>query len=709
MTKILDAKEAISILDEVIKRREDADKTFQTMETQVRRVIMVGTFSGGGPEAIRNHFKYVQLPTIRSFRGFFNVYTKAVKQMKKNILSFESSDALVRRDFWLMQVPKGLHRLQMSTDQSISNVNKVAASIQDIINIGSLNGTAMTMDIKEAKRHAQQVHQKLSSLDKTNTAIMKAVEAHLNSLGSTVKKAERWSSAGPVMPPIYVRQAQAHFEEHTLHELAPKPAVEGESCTREEVESTKELSLWDQVGDFFSMTSMVANVVTVAGGAKEIGKRFGKEITGTTVRVMMESQMFFDEQVKRFTTLTSGLRYAGRALNKEMGRAVNGFGMYVSTHPVTRGAMSFAGDTVNVLKGLPSKGMTALSKIGDSFQGTWSGIKATVSDGVTKLGKSFAESDIGKDIISTAVGARNTVTNLGKSFAKSDIGKGIISTAVGARNTVTKLGTAFANTPVGREIARTTGSIVNGVKAFSATNFVKGLATKTAATAVTNIAKASQLGGRKITELKATAVMATAALGKATMDNKVVRGVTTTLQGVGKGVKNIPWDAVMKYGKKVPYIGTGVVILDNSLEFVRSENKDKTFWQKAGRFLGGTAADMSGPVIGAVVGAGVGAIVGTFFMPGVGTIAGAGTGAVIGYAAGPYVLAGTNLIFDGVGTNTGRDIGENIATDIEEYVSEGWEEMKEDWRKEKEAANQVNPVPHVPMNPLDRFRWLLSR
>ncbi|WZY01317.1 T7SS effector LXG polymorphic toxin [Bacillus sp. FSL W7-1360] len=90
--KVLDVKEAIGILDEVIKRREDADKTFQTMETQVQRVIMVGTFSGGGPKAIRNHFKYVQLPTIRTFRGFFNVFTKAVKQMKKNILSFESAD-----------------------------------------------------------------------------------------------------------------------------------------------------------------------------------------------------------------------------------------------------------------------------------------------------------------------------------------------------------------------------------------------------------------------------------------------------------------------------------------------------------------------------------------------------------------------------------------------------------------------------------------
>ncbi|WZY01326.1 T7SS effector LXG polymorphic toxin [Bacillus sp. FSL W7-1360] len=63
---------------------------------------MVGTFSGDGPEAIRNHFKYVQLPTISSFRGFFNVYTKAVKQMKKNILSFESPDALAIPVQWCL-------------------------------------------------------------------------------------------------------------------------------------------------------------------------------------------------------------------------------------------------------------------------------------------------------------------------------------------------------------------------------------------------------------------------------------------------------------------------------------------------------------------------------------------------------------------------------------------------------------------------------
>ncbi|WZY01537.1 T7SS effector LXG polymorphic toxin [Bacillus sp. FSL W7-1360] len=392
MTKILDAKEAISILDEVIKRREDADKTFQTMETQVRRVIMVGTFSGDGPEAIRNHFKYVQLPTIRSFRGFFNVYTKAVKQMKKNILSFESSDALVRRDFWLMQVPKGLHRLQMSTDQSISNVNKVAASIQDIINIGSLNGTAMTMDIKEATRHAQQVHQKLSSLDKTNTALMKAVEAHLNSLGSTVKKAERWASAGPVMPRNYVTEAKAHFEENKLHEFAPKP--EGTSGTRGEVGEDGRSSLLDQVANLFFMVSNAADSLK---GFKGMNDRLNATMTTGTVSMMLASRLMYDKQANKFIVKTDASNLSP-AVRQTLKRMAKNYQARAQTDRVRNAANDFVGSIVNMFTGVASQtsgtAITAISSVLRLFRGSVSDVKASRPVDVSKASSSYEAAHI---------------------------------------------------------------------------------------------------------------------------------------------------------------------------------------------------------------------------------------------------------------------------------------------------------------------------
>ncbi|WZY01323.1 T7SS effector LXG polymorphic toxin [Bacillus sp. FSL W7-1360] len=392
MTKILDAKEAIGILDEVIKRREDADQTFQTLETQVRRVIMVGTFSGDGPEAIRNHFKYVQLPTIRSFRGFFNVYTKAVKQMKKNILSFESSDALVRRDFWLIQVPKGLHRLQMSTDQSISNVNKVAASIQDIINIGSLNGTAMTMDIKEAQRHAQQVNQKLSSLDKTNTAIMKAVEAHLNSLGNTVKKAERWSSAGPVMSPIYVRQAQAHFEEHTLHELAPKPgSTDGARGKREKNRGN---SLLDQVANLFFMVSNAADSLKGFNGMND---RLNATMTTGTVSMMLASRLMYDKQANKFIVKTDASNLSP-AVRETLKRMAKNYQARAQTDRVRNAANDFVGSIVNMFTGVASQtsgtAITAISSVLRLFRGSVSDVKASRPVDVSKASSSYEAAHI---------------------------------------------------------------------------------------------------------------------------------------------------------------------------------------------------------------------------------------------------------------------------------------------------------------------------
>ncbi|MED4194650.1 hypothetical protein P4627_08690, partial [Halalkalibacterium halodurans] len=135
-------------------------------------------------------------------------------------------------------------------------------------------------------------------------------------------------------------------------------------------------------------------------------------------------------------------------------------------------------------------------------------------------------------------------------------------------------------------------------------------------------------------------------------DTRAVQGIKDAASTVteNKYIKNA--GKSLKYiGKSMGVLGTGISILDNTAEFYREENKNKTTLEKTGRVAGGLAVDFGAVAVGAAVGSA---------FPVVGTVAGAVIGGV--------VAAGINLFTDGELTKKGRDLGEAAARKVGETV-----------------------------------------
>ncbi|MCM3226123.1 T7SS effector LXG polymorphic toxin [Terribacillus saccharophilus] len=113
-------------------------------------------------------------------------------------------------------------------------------------------------------------------------------------------------------------------------------------------------------------------------------------------------------------------------------------------------------------------------------------------------------------------------------------------------------------------------------------------------------------------------------------------------------------------GKKIPYGGTVFSIVTNGGEFFSDKNKDKSTFERGGRFLAGIGMDVG--VAGLTTG---GAAIGTMICPGVGTLIGGAIGASAGIVT--SILA-ENKIKD-YGEKAGKWVEEK-ATNISENIDE---------------------------------------
>ncbi|WZX99219.1 T7SS effector LXG polymorphic toxin [Bacillus sp. FSL W7-1360] len=214
--KVLDVKAVIGVFDTIKRRLKDADTTLEMCEHKIHRFVRVSGFEGAGAEAMRNHSKYVDVPTLHAFRQYIAHETKVIEKCKQNIRSFESENALVREDFWRIEVPRGINKLEASTENIVSNVNKIAASISDIANIGKLDITDFKNAAGEERKHANSVVHKLDSLDRTNANMLRSTRPQLNKVGAMSKKAAEFST-GNVLSYANINAAKKYFEEQGLN------------------------------------------------------------------------------------------------------------------------------------------------------------------------------------------------------------------------------------------------------------------------------------------------------------------------------------------------------------------------------------------------------------------------------------------------------------------------------------------------------------
>ncbi|SDB95698.1 T7SS effector LXG polymorphic toxin [Shouchella lonarensis] len=215
--KVLSVSGVIGAFDTVVGKLETADKVLEQCEQKVHRVVNVGGFEGQGPEALRNHFRHVQVPSLHVFRQYIQSQTKVIEKAIQNIRNFENADGLVREEFWKVHIPKGLNKLETSADSTIAKANKISASIDHIMNAGKVSETGFRNSVGLARKHADSVVQKLNGVDKTNTNMLKGTRSQLKKVGAVTSKMTEWSKAGSPLASSSIKAAKTFFEEQGVH------------------------------------------------------------------------------------------------------------------------------------------------------------------------------------------------------------------------------------------------------------------------------------------------------------------------------------------------------------------------------------------------------------------------------------------------------------------------------------------------------------
>ncbi|WP_433959650.1 ribonuclease YeeF family protein [Cytobacillus horneckiae] len=137
--------------------------------------------------------------------------------------------------------------------------------------------------------------------------------------------------------------------------------------------------------------------------------------------------------------------------------------------------------------------------------------------------------------------------------------------------------------------------------------------------------------------------------GKDFMKGNQVRMAAGTKEVLGKSITN---SGFAKVGARIPGIGTGISIAANFGEIFTPENKDKSYPERAGRFIGGLSADLVAIGAGAKVGATIGSVGGP-----VGIIIGGSVGALAG-----------GVLSSKIG-DIAKDFGEKVGKEVEEKIN----------------------------------------
>ncbi len=135
---------------------------------------------------------------------------------------------------------------------------------------------------------------------------------------------------------------------------------------------------------------------------------------------------------------------------------------------------------------------------------------------------------------------------------------------------------------------------------------------------------------------------------KADYINKVKFGTKEVVETAAKA------KGFTKVAERVPGVGNTITVVANLTEFVKPENKNKSKYEKFGRFLAGTATDF------ALIGAGtkIGATIGSVGGP---------IGIVIGGAAGGLIGAGISTFGGDKIKDFGGSIGKKVGKSISKW------------------------------------------
>ncbi|MEB5480576.1 LXG domain-containing protein [Shouchella clausii] len=208
----LDVQEVLDALDEIVERKLHDQAQLERLQASIQKIIHLDSLQGEGGEAIKDHFATLHLPVLAAFQLFIGQYIEQLKQIRSNLLNFESSSALIREEF-LADVKNGLDRVERYAIEDATTIESIRASIADLLPLPPLSMEPVLRYAQQGKDHVRVTAERLGNLDEANDTVLASAKSTLQELTTVVSQVANWTSGGVIASPETQAEIDANMEE----------------------------------------------------------------------------------------------------------------------------------------------------------------------------------------------------------------------------------------------------------------------------------------------------------------------------------------------------------------------------------------------------------------------------------------------------------------------------------------------------------------
>ncbi|WYQ43451.1 LXG domain-containing protein [Bacillus sp. FSL W7-1321] len=208
----LDVQEVLDALDEIVERKLHDQAQLERLQASIQKIIHLDSLQGEGGEAIKDHFATLHLPVLAAFQLFIGQYIEQLKQIRSNLLNFESSSALIREEF-LADVKNGLDRVERYAIADATAIESIRASIADLLPLPPFSMEPVLRYAQQGKDHVRVTAERLGNLDEANDTVLASAKSTLQELTTVVSQVANWTSGGVIASPETQAEIDANMEE----------------------------------------------------------------------------------------------------------------------------------------------------------------------------------------------------------------------------------------------------------------------------------------------------------------------------------------------------------------------------------------------------------------------------------------------------------------------------------------------------------------
>ncbi|WP_312009533.1 T7SS effector LXG polymorphic toxin [Shouchella clausii] len=208
----LDVQEVLDALDEIVERKLHDQAQLERLQASIQKIIHLDSLQGEGGEAIKDHFATLHLPVLAAFQLFIGQYIEQLKQIRSNLLNFESSSALIREEF-LADVKNGLDRVERYAIEDATAIESIRASIADLLPLPPFSMEPVLRYAQQGKDHVRVTAERLGNLDEANETVLASAKSTLQELTTVVSQVANWTSGDVIASPETQAEINANMEE----------------------------------------------------------------------------------------------------------------------------------------------------------------------------------------------------------------------------------------------------------------------------------------------------------------------------------------------------------------------------------------------------------------------------------------------------------------------------------------------------------------